>query len=80
LACIKIFGLNLRDQLVDDRWNACLAVEALWARLRHSPSERTETLKKLAAIHSGKMPFTASQTAKLRELAEQEGIPTGPDK
>jgi 5-methylcytosine-specific restriction endonuclease McrA len=76
-ACIDIFGLNVRDQLVDDRRKACLAVEALWARLlhgRHDLAQKAEILQEIEAIHRGEKPFTTAQTAVLRELAELAGI------
>lgn len=76
-ACLDIFGLNLRDQLVDDRRKACREVEALWARLlhaRHNPVEKAEILKEIEAIHRGERPFTTAQAAVLRELAELAGI------
>ena len=78
-ACLDIFGLNLRDQLVEDRIRACLAAEALWFRLHHDPSVTAETLNKIAAILRGEKPFTTAQVAILRELAERDGIASGPD-
>lgn len=81
-ACLDIFGLNVRDQLVDDRRKACREVEALWVRLlhaRHNPAERAETLKEIEAIHRGERPFTTTQTAVLRELAELAGLTEGSD-
>lgn len=81
-ACLDIFGLNLRDQLVDDRRRACLAAEALWARLfsvRHDPSESAEILQEVAAIRRGERPFTTAQAAMLRELAELAGVARGSD-
>lgn len=80
-ACIDIFGLNLRDQLVDDRRKACREVEVLWARLihlRHDPAEKAEVLKEIEAIYRGEKPFTTTQAAVLRELAELAGL-AGPD-
>jgi hypothetical protein len=76
-ACVDIFGLNLRDQLVDGRRKACREVEALWTRLlyaRHDPAEKVETMKEIAAIRRGEKPFTTAQVAVLRELAELFGI------
>jgi hypothetical protein len=74
-ACCDIFGLNLRDQLVEDRSRACLAAEALWAQLSSGgPTESTQILNKIAAILRGEKPFTMAQAARLRELAEQSGI------
>lgn len=81
-ACLDILGLNLRDQLVDDRRKACREAEFLWARLfsvRHDPSETAEVLKEIAAIHRGEKPFTTAQVAVLRELTELAGITSGPD-
>jgi hypothetical protein len=81
-ACIDIFGLNVRDQLVNDRRRACREVEALWARLFHvrrDPAEKAETLKEIEAIHRGERPFTTTQAAVLRELAKKAGIARGPD-
>jgi len=80
-ACLDIFGLNLRDQLVDDRRRACREAEFLWARLfsaRHDPSASAEILNEIAAIRRGEKPFTTAQAAVLRELAELAGIATGP--
>lgn len=76
-ACIDIFGLNVRDQLVDDRRKACREAEFLWARLfsvRHDPAAIAEILNEIAAIRRGEKPFTTAQAARLRELAEQDGI------
>jgi len=79
-ACLDILGLNLRDQLVDDRRRACLAAEALCARFRHDPSARPEILKEIAAILLGEKPFTTAQVAVLRrELTQLAGITSGPD-
>lgn len=79
-ACLDILGLNVRDQLVEDRKKACREVEALWFRLfntRHDPSGSAEILQEIAAIHRGEKPFTTAQTAILRELAELAGLTTG---
>jgi hypothetical protein len=73
-ACIDILGLNVRDQLVDDRRRACLAVEALWARLHRDPAEKAAALREIEAIHRGEKPFTMAQATVLRELAESAGI------
>jgi len=81
-ACIDIFGLNVRDRLVDDRRKACREVEALWVRLlhaRHNPAEKAEILQEIEAIHHGEKPFTTAQAMALRELAELAGI-TSPDR
>jgi hypothetical protein len=79
-ACIEIFGLNERDQLVADRRKACREAEFLWTRLfsvRHDPAEKAEILKEIEAIHHGEKAFTAAQAAVLRELAELAGIAEG---
>lgn len=79
-ACMDIFGLNVRDQLVDDRRKACLYAEALWTRLlhlRHDPVQKAEILQEIEAIQRGEKPFTTAQTAVLRELAELAGIVGG---
>lgn len=79
-ACIDILGLNLRDQLIDDRRKACREAELLWTRLRHDPAASAETLKEIAAIRRGEKPFSTAQGAVLQELAELEGIASEPDK
>jgi hypothetical protein len=81
-ACIDIFGLNVREQLVEDRRRACREVETLWVRLlhaRHDPAQKAEILKEIAAIRRGEKPFTTAQVAVLRELTELAGITSGPD-
>ena len=81
-ACLDIFGLNVRDQLVDDRRKACREAEFLWARLfyvRHDPAESAEILEEIAAIRRGEKPFTTAQATALRELAQLAGI-ANPDR
>jgi len=76
-ACYDIFGLNAREQLVDDRRKACREARFLWACLSDSDldsAEKAKILKDIAAIRRGEKPFTAAQVAVLRELAELAGI------
>jgi hypothetical protein len=82
-ACLDVLGLNLRDQLVEDRRRACREAEFLWARLfsdRHDPAASAEILKEIAAIRRGEKPFSMAQYAVLRELAKLAGIASEPDK
>jgi len=82
-ACLDVLGLNLRDQLVEDRRRACREAEFLWARLfsgRHDPAASAEVLKEIAAIRRGEKPFSMAQDAVLRELAELAGIASEPNR
>ena len=79
--CIKIFGLNVRDQLVMDRKTAQRNVKSLLADLRDAAMQRVDPtqneldvlsklvmiLNELIGIWNGQEPYTMSATAVLRE-------------
>lgn len=63
--CKNVFGLNLRDQLVDERKKACDQVRALLTRIIHTPGGDVKALEELQAIQAGKKPYSQAQRAVL---------------
>ena len=66
--CIEIFGLNLRDQLVEERRGACREVRSLLVDLIYNPARRDEAAAELIAIREGKRSYTMAARAVLAEL------------
>jgi len=63
--CIEIFGLNLRDQLVEERRGACREVRSLLVDLIYNPARRDEAAAELIAIREGKRSYTIAASAVL---------------
>ena len=66
--CIEIFGLNLRDQLIEERRGACREVRSLLVDLIYNPARRDEAAAELIAIREGKRSYTMAARAVLAEL------------
>ena len=78
--CIKIFGLNVRDQLVTDRKTAQRSAKSLLSDLRDAAMQRVDPtqneldvlnklviiLNELIGIWNGQEPYTMAATAVLR--------------
>lgn len=62
--CIQVFGLNLRDQLVEDRKRACR--EALWL-LNELKQGSGEALDELKSIRAGQKSFSLAQNTVIEE-------------
>lgn len=66
--CIEIFGLNIRDDLVDGRREAYDKVNALFAKLPNvKGAGRQEVLDKLEEIKSGMHPHAIAAFAAIEE-------------
>lgn len=63
--CKRVFGFNLRDQLVDERKKACDQVRALLTRIIHTPGGDLQALEELQDIQNGKKPYSQAQRAAL---------------
>jgi uncharacterized protein (TIGR02646 family) len=66
--CIEIFGLNVRDQLLEQRRTACREVNALWSAWAYNVAERPETTKKLKEIRQEKCSYSLTQNTVLSDL------------
>ncbi len=68
--CIDIFGLNLRDRLVDDRKRAVDEVKATLVEIIHNPlsPDKNEALRKLIEVKEGKSLFSKAGLAALENL------------
>jgi uncharacterized protein (TIGR02646 family) len=62
--CIKVFGLNDRDNLVHERRNACRAAEQLITSLIYS-SDSASILREIQEIRQGKHSYSTAQNAVL---------------
>jgi len=69
-ACIEIFGLNLRDQLVTDRLRACREVRSLLISIATTPGGDPDATAELLEIKAGKRSFTMAQHAVLDEVTQ----------
>jgi hypothetical protein len=67
--CIDLLGLNLRDQLVEDRKKACDQVWYLVNRLTR-PGGDAQAAQELLDIRNGKKSFTMAQLAALNEAGQ----------
>lgn len=63
--CIDIFGLNLRDRLVEERKRACREIEHLL--IRWILSNDAVALSDLQAIRAGKRSYSMAAIATLNE-------------
>jgi hypothetical protein len=69
--CVKIFGLNVRQELLDGRKNTVSDAENLFARIIHhrrDPERLRETLARLRAMREGRSPHAMAGCAVIREL------------
>jgi hypothetical protein len=66
--CIEIFGLNDRDQLLEQRRTACREVNALWSAWAYNVAERPGITKKLKEIRQGKCSYSLTQNTVLSDL------------
>jgi len=65
---VRIFGLNRRGRLIEERRKAALHTKALLMRVIMEPSSRKETLGELKRILEGKTAYTAACRAIYREV------------
>ena len=68
-ACIEVLGLNLRDQLVDDRRNACEAARSLLVRLIYDRDQKAR--QELQSIRVGKRTFSLAQNTVIVETLQR---------
>jgi hypothetical protein len=66
--CIKIFGLNLREQLVKDRLRACHEIQNLIFKIITNPGRSDEIKSEISAIKEGKRAYTSASLAALKEM------------
>lgn len=66
--CIDIFGLNLRDRLLDQRGKACDEIKALWVKWAFNVADRPQIAEKFKNIQSGKCSYSLTQNTLLSEL------------
>ena len=64
--CIEVFGLNLRDQLLENRKRACDQTWYLLSRLLR-PGGDADAKQEILGIKAGSKPFTMAQLAVLDE-------------
>lgn len=69
--CVKIFGLNIRDFLIEDRLKAIAEVTTTLDKILHNPDEgeRLKALQKLKKIKEGKFAFSAAAHAFLANIS-----------
>ena len=72
--CIRVFGLNLRDQLVGDRRRVCREVESLFIDIIKNPAERPQAIAELTAIAEGRRSFSMAGRAVIDELRPNFGF------
>ncbi len=67
--CIKVFGLNVRDQLVDERRRAMTeALAILYKIIMCKGEERREAVSKLKKIRAGEFAYSLAGRASLNEV------------
>jgi hypothetical protein len=72
--CIKIFGLNIRDQLVRQRRGAMLEVKAHYASMISGSRETAlASCRELDLMEEGKFNHTLARRAQMQELKERGG-------
>lgn len=72
-ACIEIFGLNIRDQLVQERKRACRAVEGLIVRISQPGTALDpEDLLEIRQILAGRRPYSLVQELILRRYLNEK--------
>jgi hypothetical protein len=67
--CIEVFGLNLRQNLVDARREACLLAEAFIEKLKpsNSRSQKDNAIAEIQKILQGKKPYSSVQIKVISE-------------
>lgn len=65
--CIEIFGLNVRDRLVEQRHSACREVKSLLIELIHNDSNRQQIIDQLQKIRQEKCSYSLAQNTTLSE-------------
>jgi hypothetical protein len=72
--CIKVFGLNKRDQLVKERKGAMEEVKAMYAGIIFgSKKKAAECRKELDLMERGHLSHTLARRAQIREIKERRG-------
>jgi hypothetical protein len=66
---IKVFGLNVRDQLRERRLGKIREVRALLTELLHNPTRRSDVLRELHAMKRGRGEYTIVVRAVLHDVA-----------
>jgi hypothetical protein len=66
--CIEVFGLNIRDQLVDGRRSRCSAARDLLIKVIYKSAQSEEAKKELIAMRSGERSYTMAARAVLAGL------------
>ena len=73
--CVKIFGLNKRDQLVDERRTAINEVKAKWVELAFSsPEAVADVRRELDKMVQGNLSHTLARRAQFQELKNRYGL------
>jgi len=71
-ACIRIFGLNIRDQLVNERRSALEEVKGKFAALLYAPKEKTPAIRKeIEDMERGNLNYTLARRAQIKEVYER---------
>jgi uncharacterized protein (TIGR02646 family) len=65
--CIEIFGLNVRDRLVEQRHSACREVKSLLTELIHNEVDRQKTIDRLQKIKQEECSYSLAQNTTLSE-------------
>jgi hypothetical protein len=72
--CIKVFGLNIRDQLVNERKSAMEEVKAKYAAIIFGGKETAVACRKdLNLMEQGYLSHTLARRAQIREIKERWG-------
>ncbi len=72
IMCIEIFGLNVRDRLVEERKKACTEILSLWASLSYkSKEDRSQIIEKFKGIQQGKYAYSLAQNTTLLDLLKE---------
>ncbi|MFT4926524.1 MAG: hypothetical protein ACI8WB_002622 [Phenylobacterium sp.] len=66
--CIAVFGLNLRDQLIDERQNVCMVVKHLVHEIINNPVKRSEASEKLKGMIEGKHQYSMAARTTFAQL------------
>jgi hypothetical protein len=72
--CIKVFGLNIRDQLVNERKGAIEEVKAKYAGIIFGSREKAEACcKELDLMEQGYLSHALARRAQISEIKERRG-------
>ena len=66
---IDIFGLNVRDRLVEERKKACLEIRSLWASLPYV-ADSSQIIDQFKKIRQGKYAYSLAQINTLLDLKD----------